>query len=192
MEKKRHSLPFPPFFSSYARSLPSPPQSYINYDKKLVAAACVQRLINHLRYATRHELARDNRNRPGIGHPPYLLNLPAIQHAYKYLDTVAAGQTRCIHLVIGYKGRVRSARLRRKSLFIAVIARNFASNVSRIERFEDLRGRASVCGIQGAGTLSVTVRAPSPLPSVRFARFARFVTVIADRFNIVRRSVSTV
>lgn len=160
MEKKRHPLPFPPFFSSYARSLPSPPQSYINYDKKLVAAACVQRLINHLRYATRHELARDNRNRPGIGHPPYLLNLPAIQHAYKYLDTVAAGQTRCIHLVIGYKGRVRSARLRRKSLFIAVIARNFASNEDRT-----FRGPTRACErVWDSGSRNVIGHRKGPLP----------------------------
>lgn len=67
MKKKTPLLP--PFFSVETRArlvLPSSPRSYINYDKKLVAAASVQRLINHLRYAARHELVRDNRNRPGI------------------------------------------------------------------------------------------------------------------------------
>lgn len=67
-KKRKKETPLPPLLSfrlkhelrSFSPPLPSPPPTpYINYDKKLVAAASVQRLINHLRYATRHELARE-------------------------------------------------------------------------------------------------------------------------------------
>ena len=119
--------------------LSPPPTPYINYDKKLVAAASVQRLINHLRYATRHELARET---IGIGRAS---GIPLIYLIYLRSSTpintwIRSRGSECVAFISWSvtRGAYAAARLRRKSLFIAVIARNLASNVSRMERFEEL------------------------------------------------------
>lgn len=94
-KEERNATPSPPFFSVETRAtlvLPSSPLSSPHALHKLrqEAGRGSKRATPYkpslVRNAARAR-TRDNRNRPGIGHPPYLLNLPAIQHAYKYLDT---------------------------------------------------------------------------------------------------------
>lgn len=95
-KEERNATPSPPFFSVETRatlvlpSSPPLPSPHALHKLRQEAGRGSKRATPYkpspVRNAARAR-TRDNRNRPGIGHPPYLLNLPAIQHAYKYLDT---------------------------------------------------------------------------------------------------------
>lgn len=95
-KKRKKETPLPPLLSFRLKhelrsfSPPPLPSSHALHKLRQEAGRGSKRATPYkpspVRNAARAR-TRDNRNRPGIGHPPYLLNLPAIQHAYKYLDT---------------------------------------------------------------------------------------------------------